>query len=331
MDRVLRIPGPFGIPLALGTWQFDESDWEPITTRAAKSILACAWELGFRHFDGAERYGNGRAEQLIGQALRTQLRNDRESVQIATKSVVRPPAQLAKHLERSLRRLGIDSVDLYYIHWPREGLDLRAAVEELARQRERGRISSIGLSNVTPSQLARARSVTTIDAVQLGYNLIWRRIERERSEWNGAPALIAYSPLCQGLLARPFPTEPAWHASDHRRGTPLFRPPTWEHTRRFGSEMVALCRRAGFEPAAVALRWVVHRADAAVVGARSPRQLEALHRGLDGIRRESTALDSLLDELTDRSDALQRYLPELPNIFGYVPTPCDRPDSALHR
>ncbi|MEX2444598.1 MAG: aldo/keto reductase [Alkalispirochaeta sp.] len=130
---------------ALGTWFLDKSAWPAIDTARAKALLSHAWDRGFRHFDTAEAYGNGRAEQLVGQALRRQVRERRSELHVATKSVVRPPQSLRTHLERSLRRMGLDFVDTYYIHWPRQGIDLAAAVEELARRRDQGLLRRIGL------------------------------------------------------------------------------------------------------------------------------------------------------------------------------------------
>jgi len=343
---------PAGFPLVLGTWQLDGRDWGPFSARQGKALLIAAWERGVRYFDSAERYGNGRAEQLIGQALRDVIRGNRETLSIASKSELRPPSSLTRHLERSLRRIGTDYLDLYYIHWPREGMSLPAAVEELERNRRRGLIRAIGVSNVTPGELEEAQGAGTIDALQLGYNLIWRRPERQFGALltGGAPEpppivaadptpaaapapprVFAYSPLAQGLLAHPFPAERDQLPEDHRRETPLFSGPVWPAVHAFATEMLATCREHGLEPAAVALAWLLARGVTPVVGVHTPTQLDRLVEALN--RRGSPPWaegEALLSILTTASDALQKNLPDLPNMFGYVPRPCDPPESAVH-
>ncbi|MFW5693538.1 MAG: aldo/keto reductase [Alkalispirochaeta sp.] len=307
--------------LGLGTWFLDERAWPRIDTQRAKRFLHHAWDRGVRHFDTAESYGAGRAEQLLGQALRRPLRTVRDDVHLATKSVVRPPDSLRTHLERSLRRMGVDFVDTFYIHWPRDGIDLAAAVEELARNRERGLLRRIGLCNVSPTQLQEAERAAPVDTVQFGYNLIWRAPEAQ-----GLTSLphrrIAYSVLGQGLLARAFQAAPVWDQADHRPHTPLFRPPLWHTVHAFQQMFVEQCQRSGFAPAAVAVMWAANRVDQTLIGARSPGQLDDLLDGLIAVETRPEDLKALLERLTRASTDLQSTLPDLPNMFGYVPTPC---------
>ncbi len=309
------------VDLGLGTWFLDQSAWPPIDTGRAKRVIARAWDRGVRHFDTAESYGTGRAEQLLGQTLRHHLRSHREKAHIATKSVVRPPASLRVHLERSLRRLNVEWVDTFYIHWPREGLDLAPAVEELARNRERGLLRRIGLCNVTPTQIQEAQRGAAVDTVQFGYNVIWRAPETQ-----GLVALpqhrVSYSTLAQGLLARAFPYTPEWDASDHRPQTPLFSPPTWRAVHAYQHQFVRMCRQSEFVPAAVAVLWVADRIDEVLVGTRSLSQLDDLLDGIEAAGGRPAELQELMESVTTGSSRLQQELPELPNMFGYVPTPC---------
>jgi myo-inositol catabolism protein IolS len=321
MSDFRMFPGPEGLPLGFGTWAIGGDGWGPMTSAAARNILSAAWDAGFRHFDSAEAYGNGRAEQLLGQALRSHLRDLRPQIQITTKSVVRPPGALRRHLERSLRRMGVEYIDLYYIHWPRPGISLAAAVEELERARAAGLIRYIGLSNVTPEEVREAAESGAVDAVQFGYNFLWRSPER-----TGLTGLreyrVAYSPLAQGLLARAFPARPQWDDGDHRRKTPLFGTDAWPEVHRFQRRFVESCKDAGIPPAAVALTWATRRVDAAVVGGRRKEHIGELCAGLAVARREAAACLALLEELEVDSLWLQERLPELPNFFGYEPTPC---------
>ena len=329
-DPSTLFPGPADLPLGFGTWALGGTDWGPIEPAVAKRLLRTARDLGFRHFDTAESYGNGRSEQLLGQALRDDLRRDRESYVIASKSVVRAPRPLGRHLERSLRRLGTEYVDLFYIHWPREGVDLHAAVEELLRQVDLGRIRWIGLSNVSRREYEEIAGTLPVAAVQAGYNALWRGPEKDL--WPAVRcARVAYSPLAQGLLARPFPSDPDWPEGDHRQKTPLFSKPLWSAVHRFHQEYLRACRDHDLHPGATAIAWLLGtkwsgrrtlpRASAAVVGGRRPRDVQELVTGLEaaytpeGARRCTAALEEVEQAYT----RVEGMLPVLPNIFGYVP------------
>lgn len=337
----MNFVGPLAYPLVFGTWQLGGDDWGPIPSWEAKDLLAAAWDTGFRHYDSAERYGNGRSEQLIAQALRSVLRTDRESISISSKSEVRPPRSLTRHLERSLRRLDTEYLDVYYIHWPRTGVDLGSAIEELERNRERGLIRAIGLSNISVAEWEQVRTAGRIDALQLGYNLIWRRMERDFGALLSAggatpaetpsPRLLAYSPLAQGLLAHRFPLDRAQLPEDHRRDTPLFSPPAWSAVHTFASDMIREVQDNGLQPAAIALSWVVRQGAIPVVGVHNAQQLRSLVAGLEELRSAPTErVDALLSNLTQRSDRLQAKLPPIANMFGYAPRPCDPPKSGIH-
>jgi aryl-alcohol dehydrogenase-like predicted oxidoreductase len=215
----------------------------------------------------------------------------------------------------------IDFIDTFYIHWPRQGIDLAAAMEELGRQKERGRIRRIGLCNVTREQVQIAERGAPVDTVQFGYNLIWRKPELQ--ELTTLPQRrIAYSVLAQGLLARTFAYEPTWDGSDHRPRTPLFRTPVWDAVHEYQRRYIAECQRYGLSPAAVAVSWAAERVDGVLAGARTINQLDSLVDGLESVREHPAHLNQLLSSVTASSTELQDALPDLPNMFGYVPTPC---------
>lgn len=324
----LSITGPCGLPVGFGTWALGETDWGPMPVATAKNLLATAWEAGFRHFDTAESYGNGRSEQLIGQALRRVITTDRESISLASKSVVRDPSGLTKRLHRSLRRLGTDYLDVYYIHWPREGISLLRAVEELHRQREAGSIRYIGLCNIDSQTYREIEARFPVDALQAGYNFLWR--PPAVALWNSVthPAQvtrIAYSPLAQGLLARPFPEQPVWREGDHRSRAPLFAGASWKEIRRFADQYLDLCTSGGLLPAAVSLWWIIgdRDRDAAIVGGRTPEHLHRLVRGLEEITTAAgqDRYERLLPQLDTLYTHVRPVLPDLPNMFGYTPRP----------
>lgn len=306
-----------GSRLVLGTWQFDDSYWAPVTTTSAKAILRDAERRGIVEFDTAESYGNGRSEQLLGQTFKGV-----NSIRIATKSIVREPDQITRHLERSLRRMNRSSLDLFYIHWPRKGISLEKALERLASHRDAGTIRRIGVCNLDGDEEYQ-RAIPMVDAVQVGYNLIWRRPERTLLPLpvTRRPLIYAYSPLAQGLLARRLPPPTKRISSNHRYRTPLFSGETGEAVFFFARRYHDLCDDFRVHPGALALSWLLRRGiDRVVFGVRSTRQLEEIDTGLTEFERHPEK-SSILEAATALSDQLQPYLPELPNLFGYVPAP----------
>ncbi|POR02219.1 hypothetical protein AU468_06410 [Alkalispirochaeta sphaeroplastigenens] len=318
--------GPAGFPLAFGTWALGGTAWGEFPPGPAKDLLRHAWDLGFRHFDTAESYGSGRAEQLLGQAFREILRTRRESLVIASKTVIREPRALRKHLERSLRRLGTDYIDIFYIHWPREGLSLPAALEELQHLAREGLIRSTGVCNITSREYRLLLNQCPPDLVQEGYNLLWRRPEKALWPHLRCPR-VAYSPLAQGILARPFPAQPRWNPRDHRQETAFFRPPLWDSIHRFNRAFLDICSCRDLHPGAVAIRWLLGgsrpRAEGAIAGGRTPDQLSQLVRGLEaiGTSRGETRYGELEPQLEELYRTVEPLIPDMPNIFDYTPTP----------
>jgi aryl-alcohol dehydrogenase-like predicted oxidoreductase len=182
-------------------------------------------------------------------------------------------------------------------------------------------VRRIGLCNVSKEEVRITHGRVPVDTVQFGYNLIWRKPETQQLT-TLPQRRIAYSVLAQGLLARSFPYQPQWDVSDHRPRTPLFRWPVWDAVHAFQQQFVAECRSYGFTPAAVAIAWAIDRVDGVLAGARSIDQLDALADGLETIRARPTELNQLMSSITPLSTTLQQNLPDLPNMFGYVPTPC---------
>ena len=159
------------LPMAQGgSWYAkDVSDADLLST------LEAAYRSGIRHFDTAAGYGNGRSETLLGRFLE----GKRESVFLASKSHtddLTAAASLAE-VEGSLRRLAVEFIDLYYIHWPRAGRDMRPVMEGLEAARAQGKIGAVGVSNFSVAQMEQVSEVGRIDVHQLGYNLLWRYAE----------------------------------------------------------------------------------------------------------------------------------------------------------
>src|ERR1700723_1990859 len=172
--------------IGLGTWAIGGWMWGGTDEAESIATIRSAIERGVTLIDTAPVYGFGRAEETVGKALAGGLR---AKVAIATKAglawkdgkITRDsrPARLRQEIEDSLRRLGVDVIDLYQIHWP----DLETPFEDAARTledlRREGKIRAIGVSNYSPAQMDAFRSAATLDAVQPPYNLFEREIEAD--------------------------------------------------------------------------------------------------------------------------------------------------------
>lgn len=236
--------------------------------------LERAVELGITHFDTSNAYGRGHNERLVGQFIK----NRRGSVTVATKfGVVRDPggaegstydreidnspAYMRQCCEESLVRLGVDCIDLYYVH----RLDARVPVEDtvgaLARLKEAGKIRAIGLSEVPAETLRRAQAVHPIAALQSEYSL-WTR----EPEIDVLPAcrelgitFVAYSPLGRGFLTGAITDPKALGADDFRLTLPRFQGDNFDRNLDLVEKVRALAKAKGCTTGQIAIGWLLHR------------------------------------------------------------------------
>lgn len=200
-------PASLTLPaLGLGTWRMGESR----RTRAAElAALRLALEIGYRAFDTAEMYGDGGAETLLGDALAAALRGPLRRDELCVISKVYPhhagTQGVAAACERSLKRLQLDHLDLYLLHW-RGSIPLQQTVEGFERLRQRGLIRHWGVSNfdlADMQELAALPQGAQCAANQVWYSLTRRGVEFDLLPWQQARRmpLMAYSPIDQGALA----------------------------------------------------------------------------------------------------------------------------------
>ncbi|MDA3831982.1 MAG: aldo/keto reductase, partial [Spirochaetales bacterium] len=188
-------------PEALGTWALsDESYWGVQEKRDSKKTLEAALALGIRHFDTAQAYGSGKAEQLLGWMLAShQQSHPRDSLFLATKIHTFHPDRVEKQLEISLRRLNTSYLDLVYLHWPRKEEDIRPVYDSLYKAVEKGVVRFLGTSNLPLSMLKQAVKAAPIAISQFAYSLLWRYPEQDIIPFckKHNIAAAAYSPLAQ--------------------------------------------------------------------------------------------------------------------------------------
>jgi aryl-alcohol dehydrogenase-like predicted oxidoreductase len=192
--------------VCLGCWSIATKDffWDGQDRRDSLSAVRAALDAGVNFFDTAPAYGEGEAEEILGEAL-----GDRRSeVIVATK--VRPtdlePDRLRASCEQSLRALHSDYIDLYQIHWPNHAVPLDATYRTLEDLRREGKVRYLGVSNFGRSYLSEFQALGRVESDQVPYSLLWRAIEYEIQPQclRDQIGILCYSPLAQGLLTGKF-------------------------------------------------------------------------------------------------------------------------------
>ncbi|HET6451384.1 MAG TPA: aldo/keto reductase [Spirochaetia bacterium] len=308
--RPSRIPPGLG----LGCWAFGDMGTGPVDAEASVALIHSAWDLGVTHFDTAADYGNGRSEEVLGKAVAP----FSARAFIASKAHATEGEKTAAVVEGILRRLGRSWLDLFYIHWPRTGLDLRPMMTALESLRAQGKIRLIGVSNFGVRELENASEAGRIDAYQLGYNLLWRYPENEVIPWcraRGVP-IVTYSSIAQGLLSDTPRGPDSFPAGDARQKTLYYRPDVWPRVRESVEGMRAAARRCSTPLSTLAIRWVLGRPGvvSSLVGARTRRQIEQNVMAAAG--RNPPEID---DELTRRSTEAMSGIPDAGNMFLFYP------------
>jgi myo-inositol catabolism protein IolS len=283
------------------------------------SALEAALENGITHFDTATDYGDGYSERLLGRFMAADSKR-REQVFLASKANLNDISARAinKAIEASLERLQTEVIDLYYLHWPRTGQDMRPWMEGLEAARQQGKIRAIGVSNFSVAQMRELAEVGQIDAYQLGYNLLWRFGEKEIlphcTKHN--IAVIAYSALAHGILSGKYARNLEFVPNDQRWSISLFKDDVWPEVHDAVETFKHVSAREQVPLSHLALRWLLHQPaiTSVLVSAKNKQQVLENRKALN---LEIT--DSVLDELTRLSDRVIQTIPDEGNPFGYHP------------
>jgi aryl-alcohol dehydrogenase-like predicted oxidoreductase len=269
--------------VGLGTWQFSDA-WGVKDYERARSIIARAVELGINFIDTAMVYGRGLSEEFVGRALR-ELGVKREDIVIATKipGEFLSPDDIPKAVDRSLRRLQVEYVDVLLVHWPPcwHNFPTCRYMRVLERLVNLGKISYLGLSDY-PVELAEAAraclSRVDIEVLQVRFNLVERWAEEEHIPYaeEANMTVMAWSPLAKGALTGKYGLEDLGKFQDLRVNEPLFHPDNYAKILELVKLLRDMGERYGKTPAQVALNWLIQYSDVIVPipGAKSPEQVE---------------------------------------------------------
>ena len=269
-----------------GTWQFG-GDWGSYDEQVAQSAIRKALDLGINFFDTAQAYGFGVSERVLGRALQSELKSQRDKIVIATKgglrmqddTLVRDASAkwLRLGVEQSLRNLGIETIDLYQVHWPDAYTPFEETAGALDKLVQEGKIRYVGVSNYDAGQMAAFEKTRKIDTLQPPYHLFRRDIEAEVLPYcqEHEIGVLVYGPLAHGLLGGKYSPQTTFGSDDWRSDSPAFQGELFEKNLAVVARLKDLAGDLGITVAQLSIAWVLANpaVDVAIVGARRPDQL----------------------------------------------------------
>lgn len=276
--------------IGLGTWAIGgpwEYGWGPQDDAESVRTIIAAIEGGINWIDTAPIYGCGHAEEVLGRALR----EIKEIPLIATKCGLvwndkrqkincLDAASIVQECDDSLRRLGVETIDLYQMHWPDPDGRIEEAWEAMAQCVKQGKVRYLGASNVTVDHLQQLAAIHPVAAVQPPYSLLRRDIEKDLLAYCSEHhiGVVCYSPMQKGLLTGKFTKDylDTLAPDDHRRGDPNFQGQRFEQNLQRVEALRRLAEQHGKTVAQLAIAWVLRRPEvtSAIVGARKPDQIQ---------------------------------------------------------
>jgi aryl-alcohol dehydrogenase-like predicted oxidoreductase len=280
-------------PIGFGAWAIGGSGWQFAwgAQDDSDSVAAIheALEAGVNWIDTAAVYGLGHSERVVARALEGM--NNRPYVFTKCSMVWDERREIGHSLkadsirrecEASLRRLRVEAIDLYQVHWPDPDEDIEEGWATLAALKQEGKVRHIGVSNFNVAQMKRAQAIAPITSLQPRYSLLHREIEEEILPFADREniGVIAYSPMASGLLTGAMTRErvAGLPADDWRKRHPDFREPQLSRNLRLVRLLRVIARLHGRTPAEVAVAWVLHNpaVTGAIVGARRPDQVRGV-------------------------------------------------------
>src|SRR5216684_2509529 len=279
-------------PVGLGAWAIGggqwESSWGPQDDQESIATIRRALDLGINWIDTAAVYGLGLSETIGGKAIK-----GRERPYIFTKcSLVwdehghvghsLKAASLRREVEASLKRLDIDVIDLYQIHWPDPASDIEEGWSTLAALKQEGKVRHIGVSNFSVEQMQRAEKIAPVETLQPPYSLVYPNVEKEILPYSQEHniGVIVYSPMASGLLTGSMTRERIANLPDDdwRKHDRQFRDPQLSRSLALVEKLNEIGFKHNLPAGVVAIAWTLRHpaVTGAIVGARSPEQVENL-------------------------------------------------------
>ncbi len=285
-------------PITLGTWAIGGWMWGGTDERKAMEAIRASIDAGITTIDTAAIYGFGLSEKIVGKAIKGR----RDGVIIATKCGLRwdsnegsepwtytdmhgkeveirrnsRPASIIHECEQSLRRLGVDVIDLYQLHWPDTTTPFEESWNAMVQLQHEGKVRAIGVSNYSLDELKRCHAIRHVDSIQPPYSLMRREIEKDLLPFcqRNQIAVLAYSPLERGLLTGKVSVDREFPKGDHRRELEIFSKENRQCVLDALEEIRPLAERHHATFAQIILNCTIHMPGitSAIVGARTREQ-----------------------------------------------------------
>jgi aryl-alcohol dehydrogenase-like predicted oxidoreductase len=299
--------------VAMGCWPISGMSSLHVNDADSLATLQVAVDHGINFFDTAYCYGaDGESERLIARALG----HRRDDIVIATKGGIHwdrdgkrvfdaRPETLRRECDESLRRLGTDRVELLYLHAPDPNTPIAESAGALQELMQAGKTRSVGVSNLSLSQLEEFHSVCPIAASQPAYSMLQRQIEQDTLPWcrQHGVSVIVYWPLLKGLLAGKLARDHVFQPGDGRAKYPLFQGREWEKNQDFVDRLREIARDVGKTVAQVVVNWTIHQPGitAALCGAKRPHQISET-AGAMGWQLDETQRQRIEAALAERGE-----------------------------
>lgn len=298
----------------MGTWAIGGAEWGGADDSASKATIHRALESGINLIDTAPIYGEGHAEEVVGDAVKSR----RDEVILATKAGLEwhkngdvsrnaTASRIRKEFDDSLRRLQTDHIDIYQVHWPDDRITMEETALIMAGLFKAGKIRAIGVSNFSPAEMDEFRRHAPLHTVQPPHNIFEREAAGAVLPYAQSHGLCAltYGGICRGLLSGRISAETVFVGDDVRRTDPKFQQPRFDQYLRAVARLDALAQeRFGKRVIHLALRWALDTPGVGVVlwGARRPEQVTAMQGAFgffvdDDDRRDIDRIVS--EEVTD--------------------------------
>src|SRR5277367_2809674 len=278
-------------PIGFGAWAIGGGDWQfawgPQDDNDSIAAIHKALDLGINWIDTAAVYGLGHSEEVVARALKTASHRP----YIFTKCGLvwdekREVSNSLKHIRReaedSLRRLNVDVIDLYQIHWPKPDEEVEAAWSTMTDLQREGKVRWIGVSNFSVAQMERALKIAPITSLQPPYSMINRAVEAEILPFcaKNNIGVINYSPMHSGLLTGAMTKErvAAFPANDFRRNAKNYQEPLLSRNLAVADKLKEIGTRHKVAAGVIAIAWTLYNPaiTAAIVGGRNAKQVEGV-------------------------------------------------------
>jgi aryl-alcohol dehydrogenase-like predicted oxidoreductase len=280
-------------PIGVGAWAMGGSGWAfswgPQDDNESIASIRAAFDKGVNWIDTAAVYGLGHSEEVVARAVEGI--SPRPYIFTKCARIWNEQRQIGKSLkadsiraecEASLRRLKIDCIDLYQMHWPEPDEDIEEGWSTMAKLQQEGKARWIGVSNFSVEQLKRIAAIAPITSLQPPYSMLVRGAEEKLLPYtleNGI-GVIVYSPMRNGLLSGAMSKErvAAFAEDDFRRRVPDFQEPALSRNLQIADLLKAIAQRHGRTAGEVAIAWTLRKpaVTGAIVGMRSPKQVDGV-------------------------------------------------------